>query len=118
MLSRYSLYSIHFYTDAVDYVFSSTVYEFLPADVIDPIPSTVISIPIIPDDVDELDETFKLTIVVSAEARASNIIEGEINMTAVLIKDDNSKTKTTRLASICNNNNTVQHTLTHFNNSS
>ena len=100
MLSRYSLYSIPFYTDAVDYNFSSTVYEFLPADANEPIPSTVISIPIIPDDIKEFDETFKLTIVVSDEARASNITEGEINMTVVLIKDDDSKTKAAQLTSI------------------
>ena len=99
MLSRYSLYAIPFYTDAVDYVFSSTIYEFLSADANDPIPLTVISIPIIPDDINEFDETFKLTIVVSDEARASNVTEGEISMTVVLIKDDDSKIIAVQLTS-------------------
>ena len=75
----------------MDYNFSSTIFEFLPADENDPIPSMVISIPIISDDINEFDETFKLTIVVSDEARASNITEGAINMTVVLIKEDDSK---------------------------
>ena len=84
----------------MDYVFTSTIYEFLSADDNDPTPSTVISIPIIPDDINEFDETFKLTIVVSDEARASNVTEGEISMTVVLIKDDDSKTKAAQLTSI------------------
>ena len=75
----------------MDYVISSTIFEFLPADANAPIASAVVSIPIIPDDINEFDETFKLTIVVSDEARASNITEGEINMTVVLIKEDDSK---------------------------
>ena len=75
----------------MDYNFSSTIFEFLPADENDPIPSMVISIPIISDDINEFDETFKLTIVVSDEARASNITEGAINMIVVLIKEDDSK---------------------------
>ena len=106
MLSCYSLYSIPFYTDDVDYNFSSTVYEFQSAAANEPIPSTAISIPIIPDDINEFDETFKLTIVVSDEARASNITEGETNMTVVLIKNDDSKTKTVWRAYKCNSNNT------------
>ena len=75
----------------MDYNFSSTIFEFLPADENDPIPSMVISIPIISDDINEFDEAFKLTIVVSDEARASSITEGAINMTVVLIKEDDSK---------------------------
>ena len=90
----------------MDYNFSSTIFEFLPADENDPTPSMVISIPIISDDINEFDETFKLTIVVSDEARASNITEGETHMTVVLIKNDDSKTKTVWRAYKCNSNNT------------
>ena len=48
----------------------------------------VISIPIIPDNDNEFNESFKLTIEVSGEARASSVTEGGNSMAVVLIKDD------------------------------
>ena len=81
------------YTDTLDYIFSPTTFQFQPAAHNEPIPSTVLSISIIRDPDNELNETFQLTIGVYDEARASNIFEGEISMTVVLIKDDDSKTK-------------------------
>ena len=67
--------------------------EFQPAGDNQLISSTVISIPITSDDDNEFDETFRLIIEVSNVARASNITEGEISTTVVLIKDDDGKTR-------------------------
>jgi len=79
--------------DNIDYTYSPTTYVFGPTDDNEPIPSLVISIPIINDTHNELNETFKLTLEVSAVDRAANVTEGPISMTVVLIKDDDSKTK-------------------------
>ena len=81
-----------------DYIFSPNEYAFDPVSDNEPIPSLVITIPIETDDDNELDEDFKLTIEVSDEARAANVTEGEISMTVVLIKDDDSKAKAILLA--------------------
>ena len=86
------MFYIAFCVDSIDYIYSSTTYEFFAATDTEQVPSTVISIPIIPDDNIEFDETFKLTIVVTDDARASNITEGEISMTDMLIEDDDSET--------------------------
>ena len=82
-----------FLSDNFDYIFSPTPYTSGPTDDNEPIPSIVISIPIVDDMVNEFNETFKLTIEVSDEGRAANVTEGEISMTVVLIKDDDGKTK-------------------------
>ena len=84
--------------DKFDYNYSTTTYSFGPTNDNEPIPSLVITIPIITDDDNELDENFKLTIEVSDEARAANVTEGVISMTVVLIKDDDGKAKATLLA--------------------
>ena len=76
-----------------DYNLSLIFLEFQPAGDNQLISSTVISIPITSNDDNEFDETFKLIIEVSDEARASNITEGEISTTVVLIKDDDGKTR-------------------------
>ena len=83
-----------FHADNNDYVYAQTPvnYSFGPADENEPIPSIIISIPII-NDKDELNETFKLTLEVSAEDRAANVTEGPISTTVVLIKDDDGKLK-------------------------
>ena len=64
-----------------------------PTDENEPIPSSVISVPIINDGDNEFDEDFKLTLEVSADGEAANVAEGPISMTVVLIKDDDGKTK-------------------------
>ena len=87
------MYPTQFLSDNIDYVFSSTPYSFGPTDDNEPIPSLVISIPIMVDMVNEFNETFKLTIEVSDEDRAANVTEGAISMTVVLIKDDDGKPK-------------------------
>ena len=87
-----------FLSDNFDYTFSSTPYSFGPTDDNEPIPSLVISIPIVDDMVNEFNETFKLTIEVSVEDRAANVTEGEISMTVVLIKDDDGKTNLIQLS--------------------
>ncbi len=79
--------------DNFDYLYSTTTYSFGPTDDNEPIPSLVISIPIINDGDKEFDENFKLTLEVSADGEAANVTEGPISMTVVLIKDDDSKTK-------------------------
>ena len=79
--------------DNFDYTYPTTTYSFGPTDENEPIPSRVISIPIINDDDNERDEDFKLTLEVSADGEAANVTEGPINMTVVLIKDDDGKTK-------------------------
>ena len=79
--------------DNFDYLYPTTTYSFGPTDDNEPIPSRVISIPIIDDDDNEFDEDFKLTLEVSADGEAANVTEGAISMTVVLIKDDDSKTK-------------------------
>ena len=84
--------------DNFDYIYSTTTYSFGPTDDNEPIPSVAFTIPIITDDDNEVDENFKLTIEVSAEARAANVTEGVISMTVVLIKDDDSKAKAILLA--------------------
>ena len=82
-----------FHADYIDYAFATPLnYSFGPTNENEPIPSILISIPII-DDKDELNETFKLTLEVSAEDRAANVTEGPISMTVVLIKDDDGKIK-------------------------
>ena len=70
-----------------------TMHSFGPTNDNEPIPSVVITIPIVTDEDNEVDENFKLTIEVSDEARAANVTEGVISMTVVLIKDDVSKAK-------------------------
>ena len=82
--------------DNFDYTYPTITYSFGPIDDNEPIPSFVISIPIINDDDNEFDEDFKLTLEVSAEDRAANVTEGPISMTVVLIKDDDGKTKAIR----------------------
>ena len=82
-----------FCTDNVDYTYSPTTYVFGPIDDNEPVPSLVIPIPINDDNIDESNESFKLTITVSAEGEAANVTEGPISMTVVLIKDDDSKLK-------------------------
>ena len=79
--------------DNFDYNYSTTTYPFGPTDDNEPIPSLVIPIPIINDGDNELNETFKLTLEVSADGEAANVTEGPIRMTVVLIKDDDGKTK-------------------------
>ena len=81
-----------------DYTFFPSKYAFDPVSDNEPIPSTVIALPIETDDDNELDESFKLTIEVSDEARAANVTEGVISMTVVLIKDDDGKAKAILLA--------------------
>ena len=82
-----------FCADNFDYTYPTTTYSFGPTDESDPIPSIVISIPIVNDGDNEFDEDFKLTLEVSAEGEAANVTEGPISMTVVLIKDDDGKTK-------------------------
>ena len=79
--------------DNNDYTYPTTTYSFGPTDDNEPIPSLVISIPIINDGDNEIDEDFKLTLKVPAEGEAANVTEGPISMTVVLIKDDDGKTK-------------------------
>ena len=79
--------------DTFDYTYPTTTYSFDPTDENEPIPSRVISIPIINDGDNERAEDFKLTLKVSAEDRAANVTEGPIRMTVVLIKDDDGKIK-------------------------
>ena len=79
--------------DNFDYNYPTTTYTFGPTDENEPIPSLIISIPIINDGDNEFDENFKLSLKVSADGEASNVTEGPISMTAVLVKDDDSKTK-------------------------
>ena len=79
--------------DNNDYLYPTTTYSFGPTDENEPIPSLVISIPIIDDDDNEFDEDFKLTLKVSVDGEAANVTEGPISMTVVLIKDDDGKTK-------------------------
>ena len=79
--------------DNFDYTYPTTTYSFGPTDDNEPIPSLVISIPIINDGDNEFDEDFKLTLEVSADGEAANVTEGPISMTVVLIKDEDSKTK-------------------------
>ena len=79
-----------FCADNIDYTFPPTPYAVGPTDDNEPIPSILISIPII-DDKDELNKTFELILEVSAEGRAANVTEGPISTTVVLIKDDNGK---------------------------
>ena len=79
--------------DNFDYTYPTTTYSFGPTDENDPIPSLVISIPIVNDDDNEFDENFKLTLEVSADSEAANVTEGPINMTVVLIKDDDGMIK-------------------------
>ena len=81
--------------DNFDYTYSTATYSFGPTDDNEPIPSVAFAIPIIADDDKEFDKNFKLTIEVSDEARASNVTEGVISMTVVLIKDDDGKAKAT-----------------------
>ena len=76
-----------------DYTYPTTTYSFGPTDENEPIPSLVISIPIINDGDNEFDEDFKLTLEVSADGEAANVTEGPISMTVVLIKDDDGMTK-------------------------
>ena len=79
--------------DNFDYLYTTTTYSFGPTDDNEPIPSRVISIPIINDGDNGFDEDFKLTLKVSAEGEAANVTEGPISMTVALIKDDDGKTK-------------------------
>ena len=79
--------------DNFDYTYPTTTYSFGPTDENDPIPSLVISIPIVNDDDNEFDENFKLTLEVSADSEAANVTEGPISMTVVLIKDDDGMIK-------------------------
>ena len=83
-----------FHADNNDYVYAQTPVKSLfgPADEKETIILILKSIPII-DDKDELNETFKLTLEVSAEGREANVTEGSISMTVVLIKDDDGKLK-------------------------
>jgi len=68
---------------------------FGPTDANEPIPSLVLPIPINDDNNNELNESFKLTLEVSADGRAANVTEGSISMTVVLIKDDDGKLNNT-----------------------
>ncbi len=79
--------------DNIDYTYSATTYVFGPTDDNEPIPSLVISIPINGDNNNELNETFTLTLEVSAEGRAANVTEEPNSTTVVLIKDDDGKLK-------------------------
>ena len=79
--------------DNFDYTYPTTTYSFGPTDENEPIPSLVISIPIVNDTHNEFDEDFKLTLEVSAEGEAANVTEGPISMTVVFIKDDDGKIK-------------------------
>ena len=79
--------------DNFDYLYPNTTYSFGPTDENVPIPSLIISIPIINDGDNEFDEDFKLTLEVSAAGEVANVTEGPISMTVVLIKDDDGKTK-------------------------
>ena len=81
--------------DNIDYTYSPTPYVFGPTDANEPIPSLVLPIPINDDNNNELNESFKLTLEVSAEGRAANVSEGSISMTVVLIKDDDGKLNNT-----------------------
>ena len=80
-----------------------TTHSFGPTNDNEPIPSVVITIPIITDDDNEVGENFKLTVEVSAEARAANVAEGVTSMTVVLIKDDVSKAKAIYMYSLQQN---------------
>ena len=82
-----------FCADNTDFTYSPTTYVFGPTDDNEPVPSLVISIPINNDNIDESNESFKLTITVSAEGEAANVTEGPISMTVVLIMDDDCKLK-------------------------
>ena len=80
-----------FCADNIDYTYPTTTYVFGPTDDNEPVPSLVITIPIIDDTNTELNENFTLTLEVSAEGRAANVTEGPISTTVVLIKDDDCK---------------------------
>ena len=84
-----------FCADNIDYTYSPTPYVFGPTDANEPIPSLVLPIPINDDNNNELNESFKLTLEVSADGRAANVTEGSISMTVVLIKDDDGKLNNT-----------------------
>ena len=77
--------------DNFDYLYPTTTYSFGPTDENEPIPSLVISIPIINDGDNEFDEDFKLTLEVSADGEDANVTEGQISMTVVLIMDGKTK---------------------------
>ena len=94
-VDTYYVYSLLLLTaEPSDYNLLLNSLEFQPAGDNQPNSSIVISIPIISDDDNEFDETFKLIIEVSNVARAFNITEGKISTTVVLIKDDDGKTRT------------------------
>ena len=81
-----------------------TMHSFGPIPLtMNQFPSVVITIPIITDEDNEVDENFKLTIEVSAEARAANVTEGVTSMIVVLIKDDDSKAKAIYMYSLQQN---------------
>ena len=86
-----------FHADNIDYTYSPTAYVFGPTDDNEPVPSLAIPIPIDDDNIDESNESFKLTITVSAEGEAANVIEGPISTTVVLIKSDDCKLYKTTL---------------------
>ena len=73
-------------TQPFDYVFSPIVLTFQPDEV-----EKSITVPIVDDIFDELDETFKLIITVPNISRDAGITEGEINVTTLLIVDDDGK---------------------------
>ena len=73
-------------TQPFDYVFSPIVLTFQPDEV-----EKSITVPIVDDIFDELDETFKLIITVPNITRDAGITEGEINVTTLLIVDDDGK---------------------------
>ena len=73
-------------TQQVDYVFSPLNLTFEQGQL-----STAFTLPIIDDNLVEGNETFKLLINVPQITRDSGISEGEINMTVLLIKDNDGK---------------------------
>ena len=69
-----------------DYIFENTTVTFSPGETSKPL-----SIPIISDMLDELDETFKLTITIPEASRDNDVSEGSPIMTVVLIKDSDGE---------------------------
>ena len=73
-------------TQLVDYIFSTLPLTFEEGQL-----SAAFTLPIIDDNLVEGNETFKLSISVPQTSRDSGISEGEINMTLLLIKDNDGK---------------------------
>ena len=85
-IELYFSWCIIYSSDPDDYMFATTTVTFSPGET-----SQSLSIPIIPDLRDELDETFKLTITIPDASRDKDVSEGSPIMTVVLIKDSDGE---------------------------